>query len=182
MIYLDSAATSLKPRQVIRAVAETLEGAGGNVHRAVHLLGDEITERFEQARRKVAGYVGAQSYEIVFVRNTTEGLNLVAQCLRRPGRVVLSLGEHHSGLLSWPGEVVRLLPREGGQLDEEALQRELKRGRVSVVFVSHVSNVTGWRANVRRLADAAHAAGALLVVDGAAVGPARSPGRRRTRM
>jgi cysteine desulfurase/selenocysteine lyase len=167
LIYLDSAATSLKPRAVIAAVTDALANSGGNVHRAVHLLGDEMTELFEQARRKVASFIGAQSHEIVFVRNTTEALNLVARCLPRTGRVLLSSGEHHSGLLPWAGEVLRLPPRADGQIDEDLLLRELARGGVRVVFVSHVSNVTGNRVNARRLADAAHAAGAVLVLDGA---------------
>jgi cysteine desulfurase / selenocysteine lyase len=167
LIYLDSAATTLKPRTVIDAVANVMANGGGNVHRAVHMLGDEITEQFEQARGKVAGFIGAQPHETVFVRNTTEGLNLVARCLRRTGRVLLSSGEHHSGLLPWTGEVQRLPPQGDGQVDEEALLRELGRGGVGVVVVSHVSNVTGHRVNVRLLADAAHAAGAILVLDGA---------------
>jgi len=167
LIYLDSAATTLKPRPVIDAITNVLANAGGNVHRAVHLLGDEITEHFEQARRKVAAFVGALPHETVFVRNTTEGLNLVARCLRRPGRVLLSFGEHHSGLLPWQGEVQRLPPRDDGQVDEEALLRELGRDSVGVVFVSHASNVTGHRVNVPLLAAAAHAAGAILVLDGA---------------
>ncbi len=171
LIYLDSAATTLKPRPVIDAITNALTSTGGNVHRAVHLLGDEITEQFEQARRKVAAFIGAQPHETVFVRNTTEGFNLVARCLRRPGRVLLSAGEHHSGLLPWTGAVQRLPPRDDGQVDEDTMLRELGRGGVGVVFVSHASNVTGHRVNVRLLADAAHAAGAVLVLDGAQSAP-----------
>jgi cysteine desulfurase/selenocysteine lyase len=168
LVYLDSAATSLKPRQVIQAVSDAMGLHSANVHRSVHLLGDEATELFEGARRKVARLIGAEAHEVVLLRNTTEGLNLVARCFPRKGRVLVSLGEHHSNLLPWGVEgVERIAPRLDGSLDEEAFLRELARGGVSLVAVSHVSNVTGNRVNARRLANAAHAAGAVLVLDGA---------------
>lgn len=168
LIYLDSAATSLKPRQVIEAVAEVMGQHSGNVHRSVHILGDEATELFEDARRKVARLIGAEAHEVVLLRNTTEGLNLVARAYPRKGRTLVSLGEHHSNLLPWGAErATRIPPQPDGALDQESLLRELARGDVSVVAVSHISNVTGSRIDARRLADAAHAAGAILVLDGA---------------
>jgi cysteine desulfurase/selenocysteine lyase len=168
LVYLDSAATALKPRRVIQAVTEVMERHTANVHRAVHVLGDEATELFEGARRKVATLIGAEPHEVVFVRNTTEALNLVARCYPRTGRVLVSLAEHHSNLLPWGTEgVTRLAPAPDGGLDENAVCAELALGGVSVVAASHVSNVVGGRADVRRLADAAHAAGAVLALDGA---------------
>ena len=168
LVYLDSAATSLKPRSVIDAVTDVLAMHTANVHRSVHVLGDEATELFEGARRQVARLIGAEAHEVVLTRNTTESLNLVARGWPRRGRVLVSLGEHHSNLLPWGAEsVVRVPPRPDGGADEEALLRELGRGGASVVAVSHVSNVAGGRVNARRLADAAHAAGAVLVLDGA---------------
>jgi cysteine desulfurase/selenocysteine lyase len=168
LIYLDSAATALKPRPVIEAVADVLALHTANVHRSVHLLGDEATELFEGARRKVARLIGAEAHEVILVRNTTEALNLVARCYPRKGRVLVSLGEHHSNLLPWGGAGVTRVPaRPDGGVDEEAILGELARGGVGIVAVSHVSNVSGTRTDARRLADAAHAAGAVLVLDGA---------------
>ena len=172
LVYLDSAATALKPRSVIEAVADALSQHTGNVHRAVHLLGDEASERFEGARRKVARLIGAESHEVILLRNTTEALNLVARCYPRKGRVLVSLGEHHSNLLPWgPDGVTHLPPGPDGAPDQPALLRELARGGVSVVTVSHLSNVTGARTDVAGLAKAAHAARAVLVVDAAQSAP-----------
>ena len=169
LIYLDSAATALRPRSVIQAVTEVMALHSGNVHRAVHVLGDEATALFEGARRKVARLIGAESHEVVLVRNTTEALNLVARCFPRRGRTLVSLGEHHSNLLPWGNAegVLRLPPRADGCPDLDGLLRELGRGGVALVAASHVSNVVGGRLDVRRLADATHAAGAVLVLDAA---------------
>jgi cysteine desulfurase/selenocysteine lyase len=167
-VYLDSAATSLKPRAVIDAMTSVLERHVANVHRATHQLGDEATERFEQAREKVARLIGAEAHELVFVRNTTEGLNLVARGWQRSGRVLLSRAEHHSNLLPWgTDQVTAIPPNPDGSTNEDVLLRELARGGVAVVTVSHVGNVAGGRVDARRLADAAHAVGAILVLDGA---------------
>jgi cysteine desulfurase/selenocysteine lyase len=168
LVYLDSAATALRPRQVIDAVVDALSYRSANVHRAVHLLGDEATELFEAARRKVARLVGAEAHEIVLLRNTTEALNLVARSYPRRGRVLVSLGEHHSNLLPWGRDGVTVLPpRPDGGPDLAAFARELARGDVGVVTAAHVSNVTGATTDVAALAQAAHAAGAVLVVDAA---------------
>ncbi len=168
LVYLDSAATALKPRPVIEAVTDVLSYHTANVHRAVHLLGDEATERFEEARRKVARLIGAEQHEVILLRNTTEALNLVARCYPRKGRVVVSLGEHHSNLLPWGRlNVTQLPPGPDGAPDAAAIQRELARGVVAVVAVAHVSNVTRRTPAVAALAQAAHAAGAVLVVDAA---------------
>jgi cysteine desulfurase/selenocysteine lyase len=168
LVYLDSAATALKPRPVIQAVTDVLCNHTANVHRSVHVLGDEATELFEGARRKVARLIGAEIHEVILLRNTTEALNLVARHYPRRGRVLVSAGEHHSNLLPWGGEgVTRLVPGPDGGPPQQAIVDELGRGGVSVVAVSAVSNVTGARTDVRRLADAAHAAGAVVVVDAA---------------
>jgi cysteine desulfurase / selenocysteine lyase len=168
LIYLDSAATSLKPRPVIAAVNDVLSRHSANVHRVAHVLGDEATELFEEARHKAAELIGAETHEVVFVRNATDGLNLVARCYPRRGRVLVSRGAHHSALLPWGRyKVERLAPKADGGFNEEALQQELIRGDVAIVVAAHVTNVTGQCLNVRRLADLAHGAGAILVVDGA---------------
>jgi cysteine desulfurase / selenocysteine lyase len=168
LIYLDSAATALKPRAVIDAVSRALAYHTGNIQRSVHLLGDEASEQFEDARRKVARLIGAETHEIIFVRNATEAINLVARCHPRRGRVLASLGEHHSNLLPWDRDRATLLPPtpEGG-VDVAALARELAHGGVALVTAAHVSNVTGTRTDIRAIAQAAQAAGAALLVDAA---------------
>jgi cysteine desulfurase/selenocysteine lyase len=153
---------------VLDAVTRTLGEKAANVHRSVHQFGDEATEAYESARRSVARHVGADQHEIVFTRNATDALGLVARCWPRTGRVVVSWGEHHSALLPWGDtNVVRLPPRADGGVDETAVRAELSRGGVGVVVLGHESNVTGSRADVRGLADATHAAGAILVLDAA---------------
>jgi cysteine desulfurase/selenocysteine lyase len=132
------------------------------------LLGDEATDLFEGARRKIARLIGAETHEVILLRNTTEALNLVARCYPRKGRVIVSLGEHHSNLLPWaPPGVTRLAPGPDGGPDRAAILCELARGEVGVVTVGHVSNVTGARIDVAALAEPVHAAGAALVVDAA---------------
>jgi cysteine desulfurase/selenocysteine lyase len=168
LVYLDSAATALKPRPVIQAVTDLLSRHTANVHRSVHVLGDEATELFEGARRKIARLIGAEPHEIILLRNTTEALNLIARHYPRQGRVVVSLGEHHSNLLPWGRDgVTRLPPGPDGGPPSQAILAELARGGVAVVAVGHVSNVTGARTEVRQLSDAAHTAGAVLVLDAA---------------
>jgi cysteine desulfurase/selenocysteine lyase len=168
LVYLDSAATALKPRPVIDAVLAVLSRHTANVHRAVHVLGDEATQMFEDARWKIARLIGAEPHEVLLLRNTTEALNLVARCYPRKGRVLVSRGEHHSNLLPWGRDRTTLLPPgpDGGP-DRAAILKELAGGGVSVVAVSHLSNVTGAQTDVAALAGPVHAAGAVLVVDGA---------------
>jgi cysteine desulfurase / selenocysteine lyase len=168
LVYFDSAATSLKPRSVIDAVVRVMEQHTANIHRSVHVLGDEATALYEAARHQVARLIGAEDHEVVFLRNTTEALNLIARWYPRKGRVLVSLGEHHSNLLCWGDhEVKRLAPLADGRPDETAFFRELSKGGVAALTVSHISNVTGIRVDARRLADAAHAARAIFILDAA---------------
>lgn len=171
IVYLDNAATALKPRRVVQAVCRALERHAGNVHRSVHLLGDEATQLYEGARRTVAEFLGAEDHEIVFVRNTTEALNLVAAGLPIAGRVLTTLAEHHSNLLPWTSSVTRMSPSSDGSLDMVALERELKRGDVGLVSLAHVSNVTGAQIDVPDVAARVHAAGGLLLLDAAQSAP-----------
>jgi cysteine desulfurase / selenocysteine lyase len=173
LIYLDSAATALKPRAVIDAVVDALSNHTANVHRSVHTLGDEATELYESARAKVARLINAESHEVVFVRNTTEALNLVARSWPRRGRVVTTLAEHHSNLLPWGDDVIRLRPTAEGGLDVAALERTLSAGGVSIVSVSHLSNVTGLAIDAAEIAKLVHRAGAILVLDAAQSVPHR---------
>src|SRR5262245_61119769 len=94
IIYFDNAATTQKPRSVIRALSDAYSGGCANIHRAAHRLSEEISDRYEQAREAVARYLGCSAREIVFVRNATEGINLVSQALKRPGDILVPISEH----------------------------------------------------------------------------------------
>lgn len=167
-IYLDSAATTLKPLPVIQAMSAAMSLYSTNVHRSVYGPGDATTEKYEAARRNIARFIGAESHEIVFVRNTTEALNLVAHGYERKGVTLASWGEHHSNLLPWRrGRLRCVAPMENGSPNLSRMMEELKKGDVSIVTVSHISNVTGIKTAIRELADAVHQAGAILVVDAA---------------
>ncbi len=183
LIYLDSAATSQKPRQVIDRVVDFYERHNANIHRSVHTLGEEATEAYEGARAKLARFIGApDSDSVVFNRGTTESLNLVAfgwgrKFLREGDEVLLTELEHHSNIVPWQltanatGAVLRYIPiTDDGRLDMAAFE-SLLTDRTRVVALSGMSNVLGTMPPVRRIADAAHAVGAVVVVDGAQLVP-----------
>ena len=182
LIYLDSAASSQKPLAVIEAVSRYYETSHANVHRSIHTLGEEATERYEAARDAVRAFVGARSREeIIFTRGTTEGINLVAQAVGRtlkPGdEIIVSELEHHSNLIPWQmacrdrGAVLRAIPVVGeGYLDLDAFDRLLSP-RTRVVAVAHVSNVLGTINPVTQIAERAHRVGALVLLDGAQAVP-----------
>jgi cysteine desulfurase/selenocysteine lyase len=177
LVYLDSAATSQKPNQVIEAVAAFYRTSNANVHRGVHTLGDEATAAYERARERVARFIGAAPNEIVFVRNTTEAINLVAATWAAatlgPGdEIVVSSYEHHSNLVPWQrlcrdrGATLRLLPMTEAQtIPLEALERI--GPKTKLVAVAHVSNAFGTIAPIAELAAAARAVGARVLLDGA---------------
>jgi cysteine desulfurase / selenocysteine lyase len=179
LVYLDNASTTLKPRAVIDAVRRAFERECANVHRGSHALSAAATELYEAARAKARGFVGAASAgEIVFVRGTTEAINLVAQSYGRanvgPGdEVLVTELEHHSNFVPWKmlcddrGAVLRVLPAgEGGELRLDLLPG-LLGPKTRVVAVSHVSNALGTVNPVAAIARLAHEAGAVVVVDGA---------------
>ena len=179
LVYLDNAATSQKPRAVIEAVDRYYRTTNANVHRGVHWLSQEATTAMEGAREVVRRFLDAASTrEIVFTRGTTEGINLVAQSwgranLRAGDEIVLTTMEHHSNIVPWQlvaaekGAVIRVVPMsDAGELDLEVYAR-LLGPRTRLVAVTHVSNALGTVNPVARMAEAAHAAGALVLVDGA---------------
>jgi cysteine desulfurase/selenocysteine lyase len=179
VVYLDSAATSQKPQRVIDALAAFYRTSNANVHRAIHALGEEATEAYEGARITLADFIGAPDPTCcIFVRNTTEGLNLVANAWGRtflePGdEIVLTEMEHHSNIVPWQllardiGVVIRYVPITGeGILDLETYAA-LLGDRTKVVGVAHASNVLGTINPVAEIARMAHEAGAIVVVDGA---------------
>ncbi|BCY09072.1 cysteine desulfurase [Actinoplanes sp. L3-i22] len=168
--YLDSAATSLRPRPVIEAMTRYHSDNGANIHRGKHALSEEASTAFEDARLKVAEFIGVRAGEVVFVRNTTEAINLVAGGLGLgpDDLVVTTLDAHHSNLLPWRARsrvrVVPVLP--GGELDLDAYADALRAGP-AVVALTACSNVTGVYQPVARLAELARQAGALVLVDAA---------------
>ena len=179
LVYLDNAATSQKPRSVIAALTDYYEGYNANVHRAVHTLGEEATQAYEEARAKVAGFIGAPDVtSIVFTRGTTESINLVTYTWGRtnigPGdEVLLTPMEHHSNLVPWQrvaqeqGARLRFIPMTpDGLLDLGDLET-LVTERTKLVAVTAMSNVLGTINPVQRIARAAHAVGASVLVDGA---------------
>jgi len=182
LAYLDSAASSQKPRQVIEAMTRYYETSHANVHRSIHTLGEEATELYEAARDRVQRFIGAASREeIVFTRGTTDGVNLLAEAIGRtlrPGdEVLITEMEHHSNVIPWQmavrdrGASVKAVPVVGdGFLDMDAFDRLLTE-RTRVVAVAHVSNVLGTINPVRRIVERARSAGALSVVDGAQAAP-----------
>ncbi|HSO68809.1 MAG TPA: cysteine desulfurase [Arachnia sp.] len=178
LVYLDSANTSQKPRQVVDAIAGHYLQHNANVARAMHLLGAEATEAFEGARSKVAGFIGAgRNEEIIFTKNASEALNLAAHTLGsrlKPGdEVVISVMEHHSNIVPWQlacqrsGAALRWFDvTDEGRLDLEAAERDgLINERTKVVSLTWVSNVLGTRNPIAQIAAQAHAVGAVMVVD-----------------
>lgn len=166
--YLDSASTTPKPKAVIDAVTRYYTQMGANVHRGVHPLGEATTTAYERARFAVAQLIGASPHEIVFTRNATEALNLVAQGLGlgHDDEVVFPASEHHSNYMPWRVKAKAVLV----DIDDEAVPRyqQLKERltpRTKLVTLAHVSNVTGVVAPVEEWIATAHAAGVPVMVD-----------------
>ena len=182
LVYLDSAATSQKPRTVIEAMSQFYATSNANVHRSIHTLGEEATALYELARDRVQRFIGAGSREeVVFTHGTTDGIDLLAGALGRtlrPGDEILVTDmEHHSNLVPWQmaardrGVTIRSIPlRPDGLLDLDAFER-LLGPRTRIVAFAHVSNVLGTINPVARIADRARQAGAVSVVDGAQAAP-----------
>ncbi|MBI3997901.1 MAG: cysteine desulfurase [Armatimonadetes bacterium] len=179
LVYLDSAATSQKPRVVLDALMEYYHDYNANVHRGIYRIAEEATARYEESRAKLAAFLGAaRREEIVFTRGTTEAVNLVAATWGRanvgPGdEIVLTIMEHHSNIVPWQllaaekGARLRYIPvTDEGRLDLSALDGLLTE-RTKLVSLTHQSNVLGTVNPVRLIADRAHAMGAKVLVDGA---------------
>ena len=179
LIYFDNAATSQKPRQVIEAIKDFYENHNANVHRAVHTLSQEASELYEDAHEEAAKFISAKGMEeIVFVRGTTEAINLVAyawglRTLRKEDEVIVSLMEHHSNIVPWEiiskttGNKIKYIEvNNDGTLNHESFESLLSR-KTRLVCLSHVSNVTGVINDVNRITRLAHEHGAMVLVDGA---------------
>jgi len=183
LVYLDNAATSQKPRQVIDAITNYYLSENSNIHRGVHELSQRATEDYEKARVKIQRFLNAaHAHEIIFVRGTTEGLNLVAQTygrqhVRAGDEVVISAFEHHSNIVPWQilcdekGAKLRVAPiNDEGELIVDEYER-LLNDRTKMVSVGHVSNALGSINPVRRLVDMAHRRGIPVMLDGAQAAP-----------
>lgn len=177
IVYLDSAATSLKPQAVIDAVAAYFVDCTSNVHRGQHALSEETSNRYEEARYLVAQRVNCLANEVCFVRNTTDGLNLVAHGIKwSPSDTVVGfVDSHHSQLLPWRNRAKVLLTRCGpdGRVDLDHYATHL-RTRPRVVAITDCSNVTGAYAPLKTLVAMAKEAGAITVVDAAQSMPHRA--------
>ena len=179
LVYLDNAATSQKPRRVIEALVDYYEGYNSNVHRGVHTLSMEATDRFEEARQSVADFIKADSAEsIVWTRNTTEAINLVANSwaqdnIKAGDEIVVTQMEHHSNLVPWQkvatenDATLRIWPlTDDGTLDLEEADSMIN-ARTRLVAIAHVSNSLGTINPVKELTARARAVGAAVLIDGA---------------
>ena len=183
LVYLDSGASAQRPLAVLRAVEAYETHSHANIHRGVHALSQAATEAFEGARERVRRFINARSpKEIIFVRGTTEAVNLVAQSFARPrfapgDEIIVSALEHHANIVPWQlvceqaGCSLKVAPsnKRGELLFDEYLK--LLSARTKLVAVAHVSNALGSILPVKRIVDAAHAHGAVVLVDGAQAVP-----------
>ncbi len=178
LVYLDSAASSQKPNSVIDAMSDFYQQHYANVHRGIHLLAEEATEMYESSRAKVAQFIGAETREVIFTRNTTESINLVAQSwgranLGQADLILLSEMEHHSNIVPWQlmaaqlGFSIEYVPLTDDLRLDEAAFKQLLEKKPKLVSFSQMSNVLGTITPVKGLTELAHAAGALVMIDGA---------------
>lgn len=179
LVYLDNAATTQKPIQVINAVREYYETTNANVHRALHTLGEQATEMYENSRETVREFIGAESTsEIIFTRNTTESINLIAYSwgnknVKAGDEILLSEMEHHSNIIPWQllaertGCVLKFIPfNENGTLDMEAFKSLLNEKTV-FVGITHISNVFGTKNDIKTIIEEAHRRSIPVLIDGA---------------
>jgi cysteine desulfurase / selenocysteine lyase len=183
LVYLDNAATTQRPRQVIQAMVDVYEGTYANVHRGIHWLSERTTDDYENAREKVRRFINARSREeVIFTHGTTEGINLVARTwgdanVHCGDEILLTIAEHHSNLVPWQqlaertGAAVRFAPvDDDGELQLDALD-ELLGPRTKLVAVAAVSNVLGTSMPLAVIIDRAHSVGARVLIDAAQSAP-----------
>ena len=172
LVYLDNAATSQKPEEVIKTVQNFYSRNNSNVGRGLYDLANDATQEYGKARRTVADFIGASSSEIVFVRNTTEAENLLASSLGFEGDIILSEMAHHSEQLPWrrkaeeEGKNLEYLETEEGKISVESAREEID-GDTGLVAISHISNVFGAENPVEEIIEIAHENNALVVLDAA---------------
>lgn len=183
LIYLDNAATSQTPRQVIDVFNDYYSRYNANIHRGLHTLADEATAAYEGTRQRVKAFLNAEdARQVIFTRGTTESINLVAQSWGRTqladgDEVLISMLEHHSNIVPWQllaaerGFTIKVIPVDERGVLDMAAYRELLSERTKLVAVNHVSNALGTINPVKEMAALAHEQGALILVDGAQAAP-----------
>jgi len=178
LVYLDNAATSQTPQQVIDAIVDYYQGYNANIHRGVHTLSQEATDAYEAARQKIQTHFNiAHPYEVIFTSGTTDSINLVANgftsFLNKGDEILVSAMEHHSNIVPWQmlcertGATLKVIPMN---LDGELVMEEyhkLLSDKTKLVFCNHVSNALGTINPIKEIIDAAHEAGAAVLIDGA---------------
>jgi len=178
LVYLDNAATTQKPQAVIDALVGYYSGYNSNVHRGVHQLSQEATDAFEAVRRQLQEHLhAAESHEIILTKGTTDSLNLVAHgfrsILKPEDEIIVTQLEHHSNLVSWQmlaqhtGATLRYVPIDGRGVLDQTVYQSLLSERTKLVAFNHISNALGTINPVKAMTAAAHAVGAVVVVDGA---------------
>lgn len=184
LIYLDSAATSQKPVQVIDVISDYYRRYNANIHRGIYRISEQATEEYTKSKEKLANFIGAKSYqEIVYVRNTTEAINLAALSwgdanIKKGDHILITQMEHHSNIVPWQmlaqrkGAVLDyvMLDSNKGALDESSLEEQLGKNP-KILAISHSSNVLGTINDVKRLTRMAHERGSMVLVDGAQSAP-----------
>jgi len=182
LVYLDNAATSQTPRQVIDAIVDYYSNYNANIHRGVHTLSQEATDKYETARKKVQTHFNAgKPHEIIFTSGTTHGINLVASgfasILKKGDEILVSALEHHSNIVPWQmlcektGAVLKVIPMDqNGELLLDQYEKLLS-GKTKIVMVNHVSNALGTVNPIKKIIDKAHSFGAAVLIDGAQAAP-----------
>ncbi len=179
LIYLDNAATTQKPQVVIDSIAKYYSELNSNVHRGVHFLSDKATTAYENSRSRIATFINAKnSYEIIFVRGTTEAINLVAngygnEFVKEGDEVIVSYLEHHSNIVPWQmlcqrkNAVLKVIPvNDDGELNIDEYKKLLSE-KTKIVAIVHTSNSLGTKNPVKEIIELAHNAGAVVLIDGA---------------
>ena len=183
LVYFDNGATSQKPQMVIDAITHYYSKENSNIHRGVHFLSQQATDKYEAAREAVRRFINAGSIEeIIFTRGTTEAINLVSSCLARSlfkegDEIIISAIEHHSNIVPWQmaceqsGAILKVIPvLDSGELDMDTY-RDLLNEKTKLVAVNHISNALGTINPIEEMIPLAHAKGALVLIDGAQAVP-----------
>ncbi|WP_289037969.1 aminotransferase class V-fold PLP-dependent enzyme [Zobellia russellii] len=182
LVYLDNAATSQTPQQVIDVIVDYYQNYNANIHRGVHALSQEATDKYEVARQKIQKHFNAKSsYEIIFTSGTTHSINIVANgfttLLKKGDEILVSAMEHHSNIVPWQmlaertGAVLKVIPMNlDGELRMDVFE-ELLSSKTKLVFCNHISNALGTINPVEEIIEKAHAVGAAVLIDGAQAAP-----------
>ncbi|EQD57132.1 Aminotransferase, class V/Cysteine desulfurase, partial [mine drainage metagenome] len=177
MVYLDNAATTQKPTEVIEAVVDFYTNYCSNVHRGVYRLGEEATEKFNKARENIGNFIGAKDNEIVFVRNTTEALNLLANSLGSKlgegDEIILSNSEHHSNIVPWQmlrerkNVKIKFINSKHTETIKPDDVADLITKKTRIVSLTACSNILGNINDMKEITNVVHDSGAIMIVDGA---------------